>query len=353
MMRHSGSWLALALAACGATNDDSTPTGVALEDSGNIELTATEPVPTSTSLEAIMTSTDGEPDDSTGTGRPGSCGDGIVDPGEPCDDGRERNSFENACDPNCERTYCGDGKLQRGEACDLGEENSDDPDYNGCRRDCSWGPRCRDGVVQKPKEECEPGDLITGATCTTDCHFITRIIFLTSEPTSGAMNGLTGMTSADARCQGLAGDAGIPGTFKAWLMVDQQQLDLRFPEFEVFSASIHFRTPDNVVLAESLEELVTQGPRHAVATTEAEVDGVFVRRYGELVWTNITANGVFAGGDCGAWKQADDSSALVGHSGYADDHKKQPDWLKLRGWTEMVRKQCDDVDVHTYCIQVK
>ncbi len=73
------------------------------------------------------------------------------------------------------------------------------------------------------------------------------------------------------------------------------------------------------------------------------------------VWTNITSDSFPAGGDCGDWKQADNTTARVGFSGYKDEeseaHKK---WLALRRWTDTgFSRKCYDTDVHTYCIQVK
>ena len=75
----------------------------------------------------------------------------------------------------CARPYipnCGDGELQPGEECDEGRKNS-----NGrgavCRRDCTYAPAvCGDGAVQHD-EVCDSGikaeedaEIICGSTCT-------------------------------------------------------------------------------------------------------------------------------------------------------------------------------------------
>lgn len=65
------------------------------------------------------------------------CGNGIVDQGEACDDGVDRNSDEPiklsppevTCRTDCQRPRCGDGILDVGEDCDL------EPD---CQPDCTW-----------------------------------------------------------------------------------------------------------------------------------------------------------------------------------------------------------------------
>lgn len=353
----------LVFTACGGHQPaSSTQNTLDLPESGTSDpVIVTEPPPTSTSggWEEIMTTTDettdevGEPTAEVSSGEipePAVCGDGIVAGDEECDDGDGGNGVHNECDPFCKKTRCGDGIVQSDEACDDGEQNSDEPMYGeGCTKQCGLGPRCGDGEVQ-PEEDCEPGDTMGGLPCGADCHYLTRIIFLTSEPTTGAMNGLTGPSGADARCQELATGAGLTGSFKAWLMVKNQLLSARFSEFPDFHAPILFTTRDGLPVAGSLQELVDQGPQHAISTTES--NQVLFQK---LVWTNIKSDGIFAGDDCGAWKNEDGPSALVGHSGYADEASEAyKTWRDLRQWTDISAEMpCDAVKVHTYCIQVE
>jgi cysteine-rich repeat protein len=52
-----------------------------------------------------------------------TCGDGIIDPGEQCDDGNA--SSNDACTVECKRNVCGDGHWNAGtEACDIGDRSS-------------------------------------------------------------------------------------------------------------------------------------------------------------------------------------------------------------------------------------
>lgn len=62
-----------------------------------------------------------------------SCGDGVVDPGEECDEGNQNSTSANAtCRPDCHAARCGDGILDAGEECDDGNLRTGD----GCDRLC-------------------------------------------------------------------------------------------------------------------------------------------------------------------------------------------------------------------------
>jgi cysteine-rich repeat protein len=90
------------------------------------------------------------------------CGDGILQGGEECDDG---NSHENDdCTNVCERAVCGDGILQPGEQCDDGNGDSTDR----CTNDCVTSA-CGDGIVQQP-EECDDGNDYDADDCLSDCR---------------------------------------------------------------------------------------------------------------------------------------------------------------------------------------
>jgi fibro-slime domain-containing protein len=85
------------------------------------------------------------------------CGDGMVGPGEECDDGHNTGAY-NQCGPGCVLgPRCGDGVVQKedGEVCDDGVNAGT---YGGCGPDCQPGPHCGDGVVQKDQGEvCDDG----------------------------------------------------------------------------------------------------------------------------------------------------------------------------------------------------
>jgi cysteine-rich repeat protein len=88
-----------------------------------------------------------------------SCGDGIVQEAEACDDGN--NSNGDACTRACEVASCGDGLVHWGvETCDDG--NSSDTD--GCVSGCVTAT-CGDGFVHEGVEACD-GDAGCSAECT-------------------------------------------------------------------------------------------------------------------------------------------------------------------------------------------
>ncbi len=66
------------------------------------------------------------------------CGDGMVDPGEACDDGNKvaGDGCENDCTPTPAQPACGDGNVDPGEACDDGNLVSGD----GCESNCTITP---------------------------------------------------------------------------------------------------------------------------------------------------------------------------------------------------------------------
>lgn len=98
---------------------------------------------------------------------PGTCGDGILDAGEQCDDGNDDDS--DGCTSLCTNNVCGDGFIYAGvEQCDEGDDNglqcsaSYGSTCTYCSTSCtllsSSGAFCGDGV-QNGNEFCDAGDL--------------------------------------------------------------------------------------------------------------------------------------------------------------------------------------------------
>jgi fibro-slime domain-containing protein len=87
------------------------------------------------------------------------CGDGEVNGPEECDNGVNDSVYtdtsEDACAPGCIKPpICGDGVVSKlaGEQCDDGVNNGD---YGTCAPGCVFAPYCGDGVVQEGFEECD------------------------------------------------------------------------------------------------------------------------------------------------------------------------------------------------------
>jgi cysteine-rich repeat protein len=89
------------------------------------------------------------------------CGDGIVDPGEVCDDDNLQNG--DGCDANCTPTACGNGIVSGTETCDDGNAAAGD----GCRPDCTV-EACGDGITD-PGEQCDDGNTTDGDCCSASC----------------------------------------------------------------------------------------------------------------------------------------------------------------------------------------
>ena len=89
------------------------------------------------------------------------CGDGILDPGEECDDGDREPG--DGCRADCTIESCGDGIEDPGEECDDGNPFPGD----GCRADCTE-EACGDGI-EDPGEDCDDGNTDPGDGCSAGC----------------------------------------------------------------------------------------------------------------------------------------------------------------------------------------
>jgi len=93
-----------------------------------------------------------------------ACGNGVLDPGEVCDDGNTLAG--DGCSANCRSTeVCGNATLDAstGEACDDGNNI----DGDGCQANCAL-PTCGDGIVD-PFEVCDDGNNVSGDGCNATC----------------------------------------------------------------------------------------------------------------------------------------------------------------------------------------
>jgi len=89
-----------------------------------------------------------------------TCGDGVQDPGEPCDDG---NAIEgDGCDSNCTLTGCGNGIQTAGEACDDGNLSPGDCCDASCQFEAPASP-CDDGDGCSNLDACDGAGVCTGS----------------------------------------------------------------------------------------------------------------------------------------------------------------------------------------------
>ena len=96
-----------------------------------------------------------------------SCGDGVINGPEECDDGNNRSG--DGCSANCEDELCGNGFVDLGEDCELGDTLSLCSGYYNatdisCRYDCQWPVHIND-----PEDCLSCGDEITSSEYDEEC----------------------------------------------------------------------------------------------------------------------------------------------------------------------------------------
>ncbi len=93
-----------------------------------------------------------------------TCGNGVIDPGEQCDDGNNDNG--DGCDAACMYELCGNGELDPGEQCDDGNNIDNDE----CSNTCIITNVCGNGILEpNNNEECDDGNNIGGDGCDSEC----------------------------------------------------------------------------------------------------------------------------------------------------------------------------------------
>ena len=314
------------------------------------------------------------------------CGDGIVDPGEGCDEGAANGPYAactDECEPNvcgdghvflgvegcdegagnvdtgycrsdCQLGVCGDGFLLAGlEACDAGGANG--PTYGQCDSTCTIN-RCGDGELDVGFEECDEGALngsggggeMGVAGCDSDCGFAGRRIFLSSQTFTGAMGTRAG---ADLACETMAYAAGLRHSerYKA-LLADTSGAPNDFVVVEP-ADDRPFILPTGLVLAASYPDLLKAGPGAGVTTTElGEV------LYDKKVWTNVNPfGGAYlenAASTCASWNSADAiHSARAGYNAVAPgDAAALAEWKFKKQWLSFSNELCN-LSLRIYCIE--
>ncbi|MFV8754901.1 hypothetical protein ACNOYE_30505 [Nannocystaceae bacterium ST9] len=133
--------------------------------------------------------------------------------------------------------------------------------------------------------------------CLGEC-VIKKYVFVGSEPKTGNMGGIQG---ADALCDGLAGEAGLPGSYFAW-----NSTLASYPNFDFDQTGVYVRT-DGQLIAESYADL-TDSQLLIPITLDENQDpvplGLLPNCLAAMgaVWSNTTAAGDYAGEpNCANW----------------------------------------------------
>ncbi len=158
-----------------------------------------------------------------------------------------------------------------------------------------------------------------------------RTAFVSSQTYSGNLGGLSG---ADATCQALASNAGMLGTFKAWLSTS----DGASPASRFVASPNPYRRSDGLLLATSWTDGSDGTLNNPINRNELGVD---VGTSTTAVWTNTSISGTANGAnDCADWTSASVSvSGSVGTS-----------TVSSSAWTTGGTKTCNSL-ARLYCIQ--
>lgn len=261
-----------------------------------------------------------------------SCGDGLVWAGmETCDDGNleDDDGCPSGADGRCRSTaYCGDGLVWTGmEACDDGNADDLDACPSGAGG-CAAPATCGDGFVWAAGGEvCDDGNGVPYDRCG-DC-LPGRYVFVSSKKYPGDLDGVSG---ADARCQALADQAGLGGTFRAWI-ADQQGSEPATWIDWWFSGRY----------VATCHELVANGWDLHLLESPIRCDewGGFAEG-GEPAWSNVDVGGDIDGPyDCDGWSRFDlGGLGAVGTVGSPS-----------KSWTSADVVPCNYL-AHLYCFEV-
>jgi hypothetical protein len=208
---------------------------------------------------------DGEPGD--GDPGDGDPGDGDGDPGD--GDGEPGDGDG---EPGCEPPLS---------SCDVGCVNLDtDPSNCGACDETCFGT-------------CAGGE------CLVDAH---RIMFVSSKLTTGALGGLEG---ADSFCTERAFDAGLEGSFMAWLSTAQVGPASRMTHFMG-----PYRLPNGTLIANDWSDLTDSVLAHPIDSDEfGEPPPAAGICLGQEVWSNTNPDGTpLTQLDCQGWTSAAVSS---------------------------------------------
>jgi len=163
------------------------------------------------------------------------------------------------------------------------------------------------------------------------------IAFVTSERIAG--RGVNGLEGADSRCAAIARDAGLDGSFKALLGDRQTDLGSRLR-----SDAGRIVTRNGVLVAESLDDLLANGPRTPFVEDER---GTAVQtgggcNDGRAAWTGALPDGGAGASDCNRWDgfpapSADGTAGTIGATGAGQ-------------WLSACSRPCENA-ASLYCLQ--
>ncbi len=254
-----------------------------------------------------------------------ACGDSIVQDGEECDVGD--NGPGKACLAGCVANVCGDGDKGPGEECDDGDADNTDACIDTCKN-----ASCGDGFVEKGVEDCDDGNDVDDDECSNSCETPASalLVFVTAELWDGNLGGVSG---ADDKCQQQADDAGLSGTYMAWLSTDNNGPSTRFI---TKGGNVAYTLVDGTIVADTWADLVDGTVDNPINIDPFGNSGADSKE----VWTNTAVDGTPVGNvNCMGWTKSGGQDGPVGERDQSNDK-----------WTNAAIKGCGGVK-HLYCFQ--
>ena len=228
---------------------------------------------------------------------------------------------------------CGNGMVDPGEDCDEGVQTA----Y--CDEDCTF-PKCGDGILNiLAGEECDDGNDDDFDKCSNECQ-ISREVFITSNVFFG--EDLKGIDGADSKCQKAAENVGLQGTFKAWL---SEGLNKKSQVINRFDTNFKgwYVLVNGELLAKGWADLVEKGPLVKIVITELNNKLDFTQSID--VWTNTTNKGTYLPGepDCNGW----------GTKMNGEFHGRVGDANSIEFWSENIPKKYEECvrGARLYCFK--
>ena len=150
-----------------------------------------------------------------------------------------------------------------------------------------------------------------------------------------------GLEAGDLICQTLADDAGLGGTYKAWLADDTDSPDTRFDK-----STVPYVSTDDVTVANDYTDLTNCSPDCLQTAIEYDENGTLTPSPFSSVWTNVDSFGF--------------TKSLTLHcSNWTEDTFERNDAHQARngnkqfisaGWTDLGGNGCDQLS-HLYCFE--
>lgn len=154
-----------------------------------------------------------------------------------------------------------------------------------------------------------------------------RRVFVTSTAYTGALGGISG---ADDLCDEAAEDAGLSGTWRAWLGTYTTPVSER-----LVHESVPYVRLDGATIASDWDDLIDGTLGAAIGLDEY---GVSIDPANSFVWTATDASGDPMGGTCQDWSDSN-SGGFYGSALAADD-----------GWAHTACQPCT-MTAHLYCFE--